>query len=609
MQQNELELRSVDQLLNESFFIPAYQRGYRWTARQVTELLDDVLAFIKEKRSAKGEFYCLQPIVVTSREGYWELIDGQQRLTTIFLILSYFNRRLAEEFKKKIFSIDYETRPDSKAYLANLDEAQMHKNIDFFHIQQSFKVIFSWFKDKASLINDIESAFLNDVKIIWYEVGRDLDPIAVFTRLNMGKIPLTNAELVKALFLRASNFELENKRIQQLNQLKIAQEWDDMERRLQDDEFWFFLTNETVESNRLEFVLNMRAYEINNDQVMRRDKAYLFLVFNQQLKLEGVDVRSEWEKIKHLFLLLDEWFKNRHFYHLIGFLIIQQGGALSPGVLLIKKLAEESLTKTDFKRKLKDDMFHRLFGRLREECASQSDGIKNVIRSFLEGLNYDSNANTIRNVLLLFNLVSLLENEKANVRFPFNFFKTEKWDIEHIRSVHSSMPERADAQKRWLDNVHAYLSNSTAGSVVSRSTDRSLNVDEEMCTKLIKAREAVSFDSSEFEILFNEVIDRYDPNSDFEADNSIGNLTLLDSTTNRSYQNAIFPLKRQILIGLDKVGKFVPICTKNAFLKYYSPKINEMLVWTKEDTIAHQTEMIECLTRFFTKEGDSHEQR
>src|SRR5574337_1541958 len=100
MQPNELELRSVDQLLNESFFVPAYQRGYRWTSRQVMELLDDVFAFVKEKRQSNDEFYCLQPVVVAHREKHWELIDGQQRLTTIFLILSYFNSRFSEGFKK-----------------------------------------------------------------------------------------------------------------------------------------------------------------------------------------------------------------------------------------------------------------------------------------------------------------------------------------------------------------------------------------------------------------------------------------------------------------------------------------------------------------------------
>ena len=63
-----------------AFFIPSYQRGYRWTADEVTKLLDDIW-------ESTGKRYSLQPIVVKSLGGgKWELIDGQQRLTTLFLI-------------------------------------------------------------------------------------------------------------------------------------------------------------------------------------------------------------------------------------------------------------------------------------------------------------------------------------------------------------------------------------------------------------------------------------------------------------------------------------------------------------------------------------------
>ena len=87
MSDNQLTLKPINDLLGESFFIPAYQRGYRWTARQVTELLDDLLEFYhKEKRT--GEFYCLQPIVVRLEKDQkrWELVDGQQRITTLFIL-------------------------------------------------------------------------------------------------------------------------------------------------------------------------------------------------------------------------------------------------------------------------------------------------------------------------------------------------------------------------------------------------------------------------------------------------------------------------------------------------------------------------------------------
>src|SRR5579862_7460608 len=80
-------LKPINDLLKESFFVPSYQRGYRWTERQVMDLLDDVWEFqSKSQEQDKASFYCLQPVVVKMRDsGDWELIDGQQRLTTILL--------------------------------------------------------------------------------------------------------------------------------------------------------------------------------------------------------------------------------------------------------------------------------------------------------------------------------------------------------------------------------------------------------------------------------------------------------------------------------------------------------------------------------------------
>jgi len=168
---NELELKPINDLLELSFYIPAYQRGYRWSQRQVTELLNDVYEFCLNKNRSEQDFYCLQPVVVKKRDEQWELVDGQQRLTTILLILGFFNSRFAEDFRKQLYTIEYETRPESREYIISLDESQKDKNIDFNFIYESYSQIRSWFKDKMHRVNDIESVFLNDVKVIWYQIN------------------------------------------------------------------------------------------------------------------------------------------------------------------------------------------------------------------------------------------------------------------------------------------------------------------------------------------------------------------------------------------------------------------------------------------------------
>ncbi len=96
MPENQINLKTITELLGMNFYIPEYQRGYRWTNDNVTQLLDDIWEY--RNKGKAHTFYCLQPVVVKKAswqdvqgkyvEGY-ELIDGQQRLTTLHRIITY----------------------------------------------------------------------------------------------------------------------------------------------------------------------------------------------------------------------------------------------------------------------------------------------------------------------------------------------------------------------------------------------------------------------------------------------------------------------------------------------------------------------------------------
>ena len=151
MAENKIELKSVNELLGMKFFIPSYQRGYRWTEQQVKDLLNDVNEFIQNKNS---DFYSLQPLVVKKRwpekaleeikgktsieeiENYinkceWEVIDGQQRLTTIYIILKYLG------FEKS-YGIDYQTRGKFGSFLDTIKDKILHSFLIKFG---GFKII------------------------------------------------------------------------------------------------------------------------------------------------------------------------------------------------------------------------------------------------------------------------------------------------------------------------------------------------------------------------------------------------------------------------------------------------------------------------------------
>ncbi|WP_367932444.1 DUF262 domain-containing protein [Enterocloster citroniae] len=185
---NVLTLKTVNELSEFSFFIPSYQRGYRWTTKEVEDLLNDINEFKPRLIDDTDEktWYCLQPIVVKNREeNIYEVIDGQQRLTTIYLILTYLNQDFVESRRDKIFQIDYETRDKTRIFLENLGVyTKEYDNIDFYYINEAFTKIVDWFEEKDINFDkgEFRSKFKFSSKIIWYESFENIGVQGVQTR-------------------------------------------------------------------------------------------------------------------------------------------------------------------------------------------------------------------------------------------------------------------------------------------------------------------------------------------------------------------------------------------------------------------------------------------
>ena len=221
------------------FYVPAYQRGYRWGEVEVRRLLEDIW-------ESRDEPYYLQPVVVKRHGDEWELVDGQQRLTTLFLIFQYMKSEGLQSSGAG-YSLRYETRVDSAAYLEELDPDLRQKNIDFFHIYECYRCICEWVDAHAGrrqyVANKFYDALFEHVRVIWYEAADDLDATTLFTRLNVGRIPLTDAELVKAILLSRSRGGLGMTN----RALEIAAQWDVIERDLREPELWAFITGKASE--------------------------------------------------------------------------------------------------------------------------------------------------------------------------------------------------------------------------------------------------------------------------------------------------------------------------------------------------------------------------
>jgi len=577
---SSISLKSINELLSESFFIPAYQRGYRWTQQQVLELLEDVLEFqASEQNRSKDGFYCLQPVVVQAKNGSdaWEVVDGQQRLTTLYLIIQYFNLRMIEDERYDLYQLDYETRKGSAAYLESPDEEAASRNVDFYFMYQAYSTIKEWFKDHRSEIRDFEGALLNRVKVIWYELPEADNPVDAFTRLNIGKIPLTNAELVRALFLRSKNFPQVNANLQQL---KIAQEWDLMEKSLQNDDFWYFLTTDSERANRIELIFDLITEADQEEGADSTDGLNSFHHFNGILSREVKTAEQLWRTVKDYYMTLEEWYRDQDLFHLVGYLI-NEGDSILELIDLSR-----GHSKSEFN--------HALRLRIWEDIGLDADifketntgAVTEAVDEHLGDLTYGANSWSIKSTLLLFNIASIIENKRSIVRFRFDYFKKENWDIEHIRAVKEERPRSNRDKSAWLDVVCRYFEqigdeNNLRGQAAEMLSAQGYTNDET------------------FENLYLEILEHFGEQEEKETENGIGNLALLDIGTNRGYKNAVFPIKREDLLRKDQAGTFVPLCTRNAFLKAYSKKVDRMLFWGEDDQDCYQKAMSETLTRFF----------
>ena len=599
----KLKLKSIYELLcneegkPESFFIPSYQRGYRWTEQQVKDLLNDIWEFHQNVKLRKNDgFYCLQPIVLkkSKNKNYdWDVIDGQQRLTTIFIILKSGEIFLTADDLEP-YTIGYETRNESQDFLESKLYEIDDTNIDYFHMSKAYQTIENWFKEKKVKKSDFIKILLeeplidenvdkaNNIRVIWYEIedkeNNSLnaeniykEDIEIFTRINMGKIPLTNAELIKALLIQGykDNDNKNNK------QFELASEWDFIEYSLQNDDFWYFINKDKNEkATRIEFIFELIAENyIKDKNDLSNDGYYEFHIINHYLQNDTRDEKEKketiyenlWSEVKNYFRILNEWYEDREFFHKIGFLIIYSEKTRLDFVSMLDFVAEytrENSTKKEFKDFLDNQ-------------------IKEIFRNIeVEDLNYEKDKEPIRKILLWFNISTIIQNEKSNIKFQFDRYKKESWDIEHIRSQADKYPKNYKEKEEWIADV------------INQTT---------------KTKEEILKTPKDFNKFFDEMQEKIEgKDNDFDK-HSIGNLTLLDSVTNRGYGNAFFSIKRKTIIENDKKGTFIPICTKNLFLKYYSKNATDLQKWTEEDAKDYKSAILETFEEL--KNGAKNEKQ
>ena len=488
-----LKKESVKQLLydgNYRFSIPAYQRGYRWQTSEINKLINDI-------KGNKAEEYFLQVLVLKKNNDVYDIVDGQQRLTTLSILLSEIDKKL----------VNKELLNDGRD---SIDMKFMENVKEIFNHQLSLEKIYNCY-------------------FLVYELDAADDAEKVFERLNVGKIPLSSAELLKA-HLISQELNIEDKKT-------IAKRWQDIEKLLQRDDFFYFICpdykDKRYQNTRMDFLLELAYFEENEDSNLnsKYEKNPLFIY-------EALENSINIEKIEKLAnKLFVQWYLPLDKFNMFGFYIYK---TTSPNPFYAIKMMNENTDLRDYAKDYKK------------------------FREYRKGYNDAS----IREILLLYSVKKYMEK---GIRFDFVRFYDSKCDIEHIHALNqeeydeNSIVEmiinlyESGFYKREIESFigQSELNNESVKKKLNEIIGNKTDHGEPEPYKTLIAEINKKITGKEFEENDLDIGDRI---------NELGNLVLLPAHINRSISNYIYPIKCAIVSKYAREGTiYIPFCVADKY--------------------------------------------
>ena len=597
----------IDGLRGREFIIPYYQRGYKWRQDDVRLLVDDICDY------TGSQPYYLQPLVVVQagRPGRFLLVDGQQRLTTLYLILKTAQHKgLCPP--QELYRFTCTAKSDSQDYLDRYPAPWTGGETCDIHYYEEARRYVEGLDDRRlqTFVRRLEE----NVEFIWYPLADDAEGPAHFERLNSCNIPLTNTELTKALLLQSARAE---------DRILRATEWNQMEYTLQDNRFFAFLCPLAgaygEAPNRIELLLDIYTGNVGR-RATDEDRRRSYKHIEQRLRERPDDV---WPELVDLFHTLESWYRNPFCYNLIGFL----AEVYSPKkVVELYAAARQAAGLRAFQLEVLRQVC--LFVAAGKDDAGRTVPAKDRVAEAIETLTYKDEKT--KNTLLLFNILQMMstplppdrnpwredsatrpdEYFRFNDRFHFELYKAERngWDKEHVHATASESLTSADEWVEWMIDVAPALAdlpgnapdtppadpgNEADGPTLEQAKTRILcfaqavaDAPDEDSRQALREAEKKKLSQAAFAGLYACIVtalDGYRPDDRESLDqNSIGNLALLNAGINRAYKAAPFSTKRRYIAERVKHGAFVPIATRNLFLKLYTARPAELYHWRKD---------------------------
>lgn len=581
---NSDELKIMD--LNKiKFIVPAYQRGYKWRKKDVEYLIKDLYEY-----EGINPYY-MQPLVVAKDGNKYIVVDGQQRLTTFYLIWRKLYQKNIVNIAP-VYSIEYEKRDESTVYLESGELKNNIVTVDVRHFRDAEYVVD--IEEDIIKSNQFLKNFFEIATFLWYELEDANNGPKMFERLNGKRIALTDVELCKVLLL-SSNVSSKSVRSER------AMAWQNMEYRLQDNTFYAFISKDYThchDISRMDLIIKAVC---NIDRNTNSEAEYEEYPLYTCLKKKINTGENVWKNIVNTFHRIEMWYDNLLYYNLIGFLIEATNCTVSS--LL------SDVSSSDFGNKLRDKVI---------EWTNTCKPLRDLVYKNDE----------TKSVLLLYNVLCDLyinPNPKSKKieerygftsRFRFDLYRAEKYDKEHVHATNSEMIQSAIEWRQWCDNILKYTPEekrkditdeqiSLMRSVVNLSPDGTIDDTKERTDKLAEDIRKTIGGKDGFKTLFESINAILGEENDSDLrQNSIGNMALLSVKINRNqaYAASPFAIKRAIIIEKQQQGFFVPKGTERMFTKAFRAHPDEMYHWNKTGYAngAMRSDS-ECFTEYFAK--------
>lgn len=493
----------------KTFVIPDYQRGYVWGKKRVGEkdsvsnLLEDLTA-----RFARQTDVFLQGVTVTETEREIILIDGQQRTTCLFLLLSWLG------FPRGRFRIKYDIRNKSDEYLKNLDLNHIEEEAtepyqDIFFFKKTLRII----NDK---LHDIDKAefrefLLEHIRFLYINIPKE-QAMNIFSLMNGSKARMLPEEVIKAEILRLASLNVDNRE-------DVAQEWEQnmlRSRYAREWDKWLHWWNRE-DVQRTFGCSNPMGLLITTFLRQKEAEVLTFETFKDKYLAHDLpkEAKDTFDGLRRLQKRFEDAFDDPATHNRIGAIL----NVFDPGNR--NKFIKYYFTK-DHRRELEAYYLQVFLGMSHDEIVSQGSDREKYLECFetkyartwsaiSDAFLYQNNPDQAFRFLLRLNVD---QDTQQNRKFNFEIWRKGARSLEHIypksRVGHQDQPDLPD---NWLD-----------GSDTKR-------------------------DRKDFSLLRNDIQATVNGITVETSEHGIGNLVLLYKDENSVFNDSEFEVKKEIFFS------------------------------------------------------------